>query len=130
MSDNKDITKLPVVMLGSFGHAGIDWVHSLLDSHPEILIMPAFSFFRTLERIKRGNKLDINNSKNIEIAKTFSNTFFYDKSYQLKRRQFIISEIQKKKFESYLLKYLESSTEMNVKKKIFFGNSSSFRWTL
>ena len=96
MSDNKDITKLPVVMLGSFGHAGIDWVHSLLDSHPEILIMPAFSFFRTLERIKRGNKLDINNSKNIEIAKTFSNTFFYDKSYQLKRRQFIISEIQKR----------------------------------
>ncbi len=126
MSDNKDITKLPVVMLGSFGHAGIDWVHSLLDSHPEILIMPAFSFFRTLERIKRGNKLDINNSKNIEIAKTFSNTFFYDKSYQLKRRQFIISEIQKKKFESYLLKYLESSTEMNVKKKIFFGIHQAF----
>ena len=36
-------------MLGSFGHAGIDWVHSLLDNHDEILIMPAFSF-RSIDR--------------------------------------------------------------------------------
>jgi len=31
----------------SFGHCGIDWLHSLLDSHHQILIMPCFSFYRT-----------------------------------------------------------------------------------
>ena len=126
MSDNKDISKLPVVMLGSFAHAGIDWVHSLLDNHPEILIMPAFSFFRTLQKIKRDNKFDINDAKNTEIAKIFSNTFFYDKSYQIKRRKFINDESQKKNFENYLFEYLERSKEKNVKKKSFFWNPSSF----
>ncbi len=126
MSDNKDISKLPVVMLGSFAHAGIDWVHSLLDNHPEILIMPAFSFFRTLQKIKRDNKFDINDAKNTEIAKIFSNTFFYDKSYQIKRRKFINDESQKKNFENYLFEYLERSKEKNVKKKVFFGIHQAF----
>lgn len=30
----------------SFGHCGIDWLHSLLDSHPQLLIPPAFSPYR------------------------------------------------------------------------------------
>ena len=59
MEKKFEISDLPVVMIGSFGHAGIDWIHSLLDNHKEILIMPAFSFFRTLERIKRGYKLNL-----------------------------------------------------------------------
>ena len=44
-------------MLSSFGHAGVDWIHSLLDSHKDILIMPAFSFFRTLHKIEKVNQL-------------------------------------------------------------------------
>ena len=36
----------PIYFLMGYGHCGIDWVHSLLDSHPQILIMPALSFFR------------------------------------------------------------------------------------
>ena len=40
MKKNIDVSKLPVVMIGSFGHAGIDWVHSLLDNHPQVLLMP------------------------------------------------------------------------------------------
>ena len=30
-----------------FGHCGIDWLHSLLDSHEQILLMPEFSFYRS-----------------------------------------------------------------------------------
>ena len=47
------IDDLPVYMLSSFGHAGIDWTHSLLDMHKDIIIMPAFSFFRTLHKIQK-----------------------------------------------------------------------------
>lgn len=32
--------------LMSFGHCGIDWLHSLLDSHPQLLTPPAFSPYR------------------------------------------------------------------------------------
>ena len=30
----------------SFGHCGIDWLHSLLDNNREILIIPELSFYR------------------------------------------------------------------------------------
>ena len=30
----------------TFGHCGIDWMHSLIDSHKQILIIPALSFYR------------------------------------------------------------------------------------
>ena len=67
----KKIEKIPVVMLGSFGHAGIDWVHSLLDNHKEILIMPAFSFFRSLDRIE-----DDSNFNFIKAWSCPQNSFF------------------------------------------------------
>ena len=43
----------------SFGHCGIDWLHSLLDSHPQILIMPAFDYYRTWKILEASK---INNS--------------------------------------------------------------------
>ena len=30
----------------SFGHCGIDWLHSLLDCNNSILILPELSFYR------------------------------------------------------------------------------------
>ena len=48
MNNNDEISNLPLVMYWFFCHAGIDWIHSLLDNHKEILIMPPFSFFRTI----------------------------------------------------------------------------------
>ena len=36
-----------IIFLMGFGHCGIDWLHSLLDSHEQILLMPAFSFYRS-----------------------------------------------------------------------------------
>ncbi len=126
MKKNIDVSKLPVVMIGSFGHAGIDWVHSLLDNHPQVLLMPAFSFFRTLERIKRGNKFNLIRAKNNKIAKIFSDTFFLDEAYQLKRRKFINNDNQRKTFENSLFEYLENSTECNIKKKLFYGIHHAF----
>jgi hypothetical protein len=35
-----------IIFLSAFLHSGIDWVHSLLDSHPQLLITPALSFYR------------------------------------------------------------------------------------
>ena len=67
MEKNTLISNLPVFMIGSFGHSGIDWIHSLLDSHSQILIMPAFSYFRTLEKIKREKKINIYKTSNLEI---------------------------------------------------------------
>jgi hypothetical protein len=41
------IDTLPLTFLMGFGHCGIDWVHSLLNSHDQILITPVISFFRS-----------------------------------------------------------------------------------
>ena len=35
-----------LIFLLSFGHCGIDWVHSLLNTSESILILPELSFFR------------------------------------------------------------------------------------
>jgi len=42
-----NIKNRPLYFLISFGHCGIDWIHSLFDSHPQILITPAFSFYKS-----------------------------------------------------------------------------------
>jgi adenylylsulfate kinase len=42
---------LPVHFLMTFGHCGIDYLHSQLDSHEQILLMPAFSFYRSWKMI-------------------------------------------------------------------------------
>jgi adenylylsulfate kinase len=43
---------LPVHFLMTFGHCGIDYLHSQLDSHEQILLMPAFSFYRSWKMIE------------------------------------------------------------------------------
>ena len=52
------IEKKPIYFLNTFGHCGIDWLHSLLDSHNQILIMPALSFYRCWQI------LNLNSAKN------------------------------------------------------------------
>ena len=120
------IEKLPIYVLQSFGHSGIEWAHSLLDSHSEILIMPAFSFFRTLYKIEKINGLNLKTIKDNEnLAKVFSDIFYYDKSYQVKRRRFIFNQNQKELFEYELKNYLDTSNE-NFIKKLFFGIHLAF----
>ncbi len=121
MEKNTLISNLPVFMIGSFGHSGIDWVHSLLDSHSQILIMPAFSYFRTLEKIKREKKINIYKTSNLEISKTISNMFYLDKAYQSSERKFLNNKIDKNNFELYLQQYLISQRNNNKIKNIFYG---------
>ena len=108
-------------MIGSFGHSGIDWIHSLLDSHSQILIMPAFSYFRTLEKIKREKKINIYKTSNLEISKTISNMFYLDRTYQSTERKFLNNQIDKNNFELYLYEYLISQKKNNKIKDIFYG---------
>ena len=44
-----------VVFIMSFGHCGIDWLQSLFNSHPTILMMPTISFYRVWSNLKCDN---------------------------------------------------------------------------
>ena len=35
MKNKKDIKTIPVAVISTFGHFGVDWLHSLIDSHGE-----------------------------------------------------------------------------------------------
>ena len=53
------IKKLPLTFLMTFGHCGIDWLHSLLDSHSQILIMPALSFLRCWKMLNASSAKNV-----------------------------------------------------------------------
>jgi hypothetical protein len=128
--DYLSIKKLRVVNLATFGHNGVDWMHSLLDGHPDILIMPAFSFYRSLHRLRfRDEKFK--NIKKItfkEISKEITKQFYFEKMYQTQRRKFIFSLKQKKEFEISLYSYLiySKNKKKNFEKNIFFGIHHAF----
>ena len=110
--------ELPIFVLESAAHSGIDWTHSLLDSHSQILIMPAFSFYRTIYEIEIRNSIDLKRKNNDEISEIFSDLFLNDKIYQVKRRKFIYNEEEKKIFKESFCKYLKNNND-NFYKKIF-----------
>jgi len=120
------IRKLPVYMLGACGHAGIDWAHSLLDNHKQILIMPAFSFFRTLHKIETINKINLKKLDDCDFAaKTISDMFYFDRGYTAKRRKIIFNKNQKIFFQTELCEYLKNSKENSIV-KLFFGIHHAF----
>ena len=45
------IRDYPVCFLLTFGHCGIDYLHSLFDSHSQLLLMPAFSYYRSWKTV-------------------------------------------------------------------------------
>ena len=49
----RKINEIPVAVLSTFGHCGTDWLHSLIDSHKRVLIIPPLDFFRTIDILKR-----------------------------------------------------------------------------
>jgi|TARA_B100001964_G_C13986495_1_gene488644 hypothetical protein len=53
MKKERKINKIPVAAISTFGHCGIDWLHSLIDSHKEVLILPPLSFFRKINMLKK-----------------------------------------------------------------------------
>ena len=57
----KKINSIPVAVISAFGHCGLDWLHSLIDSHKQVLIIPPMDFLRTIDILKR-KKIYLNNS--------------------------------------------------------------------
>jgi hypothetical protein len=117
--------KLPIYVLESAAHSGIDWTHSLLDSHSQVLIMPAFSFYRTIYEIETRNSINLKKKDMNEISEIFSEMFLTDKIYQVKRRKFINNETEKELFKKEFFEYL-SSNDDDLYKKIFFGLHFAF----
>jgi len=116
------IEKLRLFILTNTLHNGIDWMHSLFDSHKDILIMPAISFYRTLDKFNI-NLEQLNNKK---IVNDLTNIFYNQPGYKIPRRRFIKNKIQKKKFKLNFLKYLNLNKETNIYKKTFYGIHFSF----
>jgi len=122
MSD-LNISKLPVVFLMSFGHCGIDWLHSLLDSHKQILIMPALSFYRCWKILDADKIEDVEGMYNIW------------KSYIVKYIGPSCSNEQKKLLHSNeeVNKFLEKFKTLLVsngldKKTVFFSIHQSYAY--
>ena len=64
-----------MTVLSTFGHCGTDWLHSLIDSHKEVLIIPRLSFFRKLDVLKK-RKIDLEDSLSAkQIIKIFINEY-------------------------------------------------------
>lgn len=128
--DYKKLRQMKIFCLSTFGHNGVDWMHSLLDGHKEILIMPAFSYFRSLNRLKlRDEKFANLNEVNLnEISKEISKLFYEEKMYKTQRRRFLFNLKQKKLFEKYLNNFLwfSNKLEKNIEKNIFFSIHYAF----
>ena len=120
------LKKKKLFVLSSFGHAGIDWVHSLLDGHEEILIAPAFSYYRTYYRFLYRSKINLFLIEDYDyLSKIISDLFYFHPGYKVKRRKFLFNLTEKKNFEKYLKIYLKTDTEI-LEKKIFYAIHFAF----
>jgi hypothetical protein len=118
------IQKLPIVVISTFGHCASDWLGNLLDSHKEILIAPALSFFRKLEEIKRNHKINLNDLNDEKIANITVNKIL--KKSTFKSYNFFQNSKKKNIFKKYLKNYLSNSNEANNEKKLFYGIHYSY----
>ncbi len=118
---------LPVTILSSFGHNGLDWLHSLLDGHSQIVLMPAYSFYRTLDFYKRSkgeSLLKVSDPKT--IARKFTKFIVNDGSYNVVRRKFLHNGLETASFEGFLSDYLNQTEELDPCKALFFGINYAF----
>ena len=122
INDINDVQKLELFVLTAHSHNGLDWTHSLLDAHNEILIMPAYSFFRTLDKFN----IDILNQSIEKTVNMLMSVLKYAPGYKLQRRRFIFSKYQEKKFKKTLLFFLKNTKEKNIYKKLFYGIHYAF----
>jgi hypothetical protein len=99
----KEIThfKLKIVFLMSFGHCGIDWLHSLLDSHPQILILPSFSFYRNWKILHLDQIFSVN-----EMVEKWRNFLEENPSQQGKDTKLLYNQEEVKRFYQYFKNYL------------------------
>tara|TARA_B100000963_G_C22638223_1_gene678797 strand:+ start:908 stop:2047 length:1140 start_codon:yes stop_codon:yes gene_type:complete len=119
--------RLPVTILSSFGHNGLDWLHSLLDGHSQIVLMPAYSFYRTLDFYKklRGHSL-LELNKSATLASNLSKFIWEDPSYKVVRRRFLNDHQETEIFQKHLTNYIDQCEEDNLEKALFFGVNYAF----
>ena len=120
----KSINKIPLVVLSTFGHCGVDWLHSLIDSHKEVLILPHLSFFRRIDHLKKkgiylDNTLSIDKVANIFTKDLFKKTKI--DSYNMFKR----SQTQSA-FKKHIKDYLLVENELDIEKKVFYAIQCAF----
>jgi hypothetical protein len=115
------ILNLPILVLSSNAHNGLDYIHSLLDSHDQIIILPAFSYFRFLDKEKIEQDLFKNKKK---LIKLIANILFKKKSYNVPRRKFFRNKKEKKIFIQHLSNFFYEC-EINHK-TLFYGIHYAF----
>ena len=119
MKNKKEIKNLPVVVISAFGHSGLDWLHSLIDSHKEVLIMPQLSFFRTIDYLKRIKKIHLSDSLNSKkITNIISKELFKKRANKSAN---ILNKFQSKlTFKKYINKFLVAENNLVIDKRLFF----------
>ena len=115
----KNIKKIPVYVISTFGHCGLDWLHSLLDSHKDILILPPLSFFRKISILK-DKKIYLDSHLNHKIITNIITKELFTKtnieSYK------ILKKNQKKSiFQKHMNNFLKVEKDLSMEKKIFFS---------
>tara|TARA_B100000700_G_C15047710_1_gene858733 strand:- start:2617 stop:3717 length:1101 start_codon:yes stop_codon:yes gene_type:complete len=124
MKKNRNIKAIPVVAISNFGHCGLDWLHSLIDSHKEILILPGLSFFRKIEILKK-RKINFNNNSNLkEIVNIFAKELFNNKAP--KKYNIITKKQSKSKFKKYIFNFLVTEKNLEMEKRLFFAIHYAF----
>jgi len=107
----KLIKNIPVYALSTFGHCGVDWLHSHIASHKEVLTLPAISIFRRIDYLKK-RKIKFNNIFDSEIIEFVA---FLKKNFLLKKNQ------NKLIFLKYVKDFFVVEKKLNAEKKLFFS---------
>ena len=116
-----NLIKKKKIILTTYGHNGLDWLQSMIDGNSKVLMMPAFSFFRTIRYLKITKELNFD-----EISQKISLIFFKDKSYQVRRRKFIYNKNEYLNFKKNLRYYLKKNLSNNFYENIFLSIHLSF----
>ncbi len=123
MKKERKINKIPVVALSTFGHCAEDWLHCLIDSHKEVLILPGSTFFRKIDSLKKKFFYLENTLKPNTIVNIIRNIdFFNDKTTRRSRSTRILQKNQNKlTFIKYINNFLAAEKELVCEKRLFFA---------
>jgi len=95
---------LPLCFLMTFGHCGIDYLHSLIDAHQQVLLMPAFSFYRSWKMIGCDNA-----SNRDEMFETWRTYLTDHDASQVDRRKLFYEDAEAERFFAEFKEALQDS---------------------
>ena len=120
----KNVKTIPVFVISTFGHCGIDWLHSLIDSHKEVLIIPPLSFFRKVDTLKK-KKIYLENYLNPKIVTDIITKELFKKT-EYKSYNILSKHENKSEFKKHINNYLIMEKEPNIEKRLFFAIHYAF----